>query len=156
MPAQHIDGPAVPVVVERHLDRRLPAALREELDHEVDEVGMRGIEKAVEAFAVPSNTDVEVSSEGHTGAFDVRERDPAQDAALDPAVLRSRDPGRCGHVRLTEPSPDPKSAERPADAEHVHLAMMRTAAYPPVAPAAANPLQEQEPRVVRCGRRIRH
>ncbi len=133
VPAQDIDGPAIPEVVERHFDRRLPAQLREQPNYEVDEIGVGCIEQAVQTFAVPSNADVEVGAEGLTSVLDAAKRDPAQGATLDPAVLRSRDPGRSRDINLAPSASNPKHAERAADPESVHIVMMNSAAYQPVA-----------------------
>lgn len=84
MPAQHVNRASLAEVIERHFDRRFPAALGQQPDDAIDKGRVGCIEHPVETFAMPSNADVEIGAKCSANGFEVGQRDSTDVASLDP------------------------------------------------------------------------
>jgi len=87
------------------------------------------VEQSLETLAVPPNANVEIGAEGGAGGLDVDERDAPELAPLDPRVLRPRQAGRIGGVRLAPAAADPEGAKGSTDSDAIHRPRMRGGAY---------------------------
>jgi hypothetical protein len=132
MPAQDVDGSPLTEVVEGHLDRRLPTGVRDHSNHMFDKGRMGGIEEPIEAFAVPSNANVELGRKGGADGLDIRQHDPIHLATLDPGALGRREAGGRREIDLPPAPTDAQGTQGPADAKRVHGSMMGRATYVPI------------------------
>ena len=89
---------------------------------------MSGIEQPIQAFSVPSDTDVHVGAEGGTGGLQVADGQSTKGSALDTRVLRPRNACLCRNVRLAKTAPHAKGAQRTTDPERIHSSMVAVAA----------------------------
>ncbi|HEX2754111.1 MAG TPA: hypothetical protein VHM48_01535 [Candidatus Limnocylindrales bacterium] len=83
MPGKDVDRTTFPENRERHLDRHLPAVLLEQFHGSLDETCVRRVEKSIELFATPAQSDVQSSVQGRRDPDERHEGNLTRTAALD-------------------------------------------------------------------------
>jgi hypothetical protein len=120
VPAEDVDRASLAEVIERHFHRRLPTIALEHPNDGVDELGVRRVEEAIEALAMPSDADVKIGAERGANGLDVGERRASKPASLEPRDLRRGDVGSCRQIHLPPAAPYPERPKRPTDTQCVH------------------------------------
>src|SRR5205823_4111227 len=97
-----------------------PAVTLEQRDDVFDDLCVGLIEKSVECFAAPPNSNVEIGAEGSADPLEAPEITVGHDSSLDIRHERTRDVGLGSDVFLSPGLADPNRAERTAGPEEVH------------------------------------
>jgi len=82
MPAEDIDRAPLAVLAERYLDPAFPAERSEAGNDDVDEQGVRRVEQAVQAFASPPDSNVELGAQRTADRLEPAEVDRCRRAGL--------------------------------------------------------------------------
>jgi hypothetical protein len=93
---------------------------------------MGHVEESIEAFAVPSHSDIEVGTKGGAEHPDVGQRCAREVAALDPGALGRGDPRLSRDIGLPPAAADAEGAQRATDAKGIHGWIFGRGPYAPI------------------------
>jgi hypothetical protein len=108
MPGKDVDRTTFPENRERHLDRHLPAVLKQQFHGSLDETRMRRIEQAIKLLAPPPKSDIHASVKRPGNPHERCQRDVAGTPPLDRRNQAPRDAGALGDIVLSPASADPQ------------------------------------------------
>jgi len=129
VPCEDVDRPSLAPLRERDLHHGLPATCVEQLDHRLDQSGMRAVQEAIETFASPPKANVEVRLEGCGHPRHGAHRHTVQPASLDQRHRPSRNARRRCEILLPPTPSQPERPVRQTEPNRIHRLIVNRLAH---------------------------